>query len=515
MGLEMHVWTRGRKGAKCSAFVSLVATLAIAAVALAANASVAMALSPAVTTQPATSVAETTATLNGKVNPNGLETKIHFEYGTTTSYGSKTAEVSVGSGTTTLEKAQGLSGLKANTLYHFRIVASNADGSSQGIDRTFTTGGPPEVSNSGIEFHASGEGATLKASVDPNGHSTTYQFEYGTKSGVYTNTTPIESAGSGTTPKAVSYTVTGLTPGTWYYWRVTASYSGGKVSASESIFLSSKAPGIEYLAPSEVSAEAATLRANLETRGNSTKYFFEYGTTTSYGTKVPAVAKETKPGEMTVLASEAVSGMKSGTLYHYRVVDESLAGTHTGADRTLITKPSATLKLNSSGETLKFGAPLKVASSNFTFSNGSPTRICGETEFSGEVTQNPGAVQGVSAARMQTSGGGCSGSGLTVKYTVPTSGLAVTYSSNGFFGTIRVSKFALGATVYFGSVKIADCKYNLELTGGYELKAPLEAVALAGETEPVFAPENCPGTEWAEGTFAVTSGGPFAFVKVE
>lgn len=513
MGLEMHVRRGSRRRTRWRTLVPLIAAMAVAVVV--ANASVALALSPGVATQPATSVGETTATLNGKVNPNGLETKIYFEYGTTTSYGSKTAEVNVGSGTTTLEKAQGVSGLKPNTLYHFRIVASNADGSSQGIGRTFTTGGPPEVTNSGIEFHASGEGATLKASVDPNGHSTTYQFEYGTKSGVYTNTTPIESAGNGTTPKAVSYTITGLTPGNWYYWRVTASYSGGKVNASESSFLSSKAPGIEYLAPTEVSAEAATLRANLETRGNSTKYFFEYGTTTSYGTKVPALPKETKPGEMTVLASEAVSGLKSGTLYHYRVVAESLAGTHTGTDRTLITKPSATLKLNSSGETLKFGAPLKVASSDFTFDNGNTTRTCFETEFSGEVTQNPGAVQGVSAARMQTGGGGCAWSGLTVKYTVPTSGLAIAYSNNGLFGTMRVSKFALAAAVYFGAIKVADCKYDLELTGGYELKAPLAGVTLTGETEPVSAPENCPGAEWAEGTFAVTSGGSLAFVKVE
>ncbi|HEY8501370.1 MAG TPA: hypothetical protein VIL21_01680, partial [Solirubrobacterales bacterium] len=65
----------------------------------------ALALSPSVETLPASSVAETTATLNGKVNPNGLETKFYFEYGTTTSYGSKTAETNAGSGSSTLEKS--------------------------------------------------------------------------------------------------------------------------------------------------------------------------------------------------------------------------------------------------------------------------------------------------------------------------------------------------------------------------------------------------------------------------
>jgi hypothetical protein len=515
MGLKTHVWMARKPVARRRGARTLLATPALSVVALGATAAVAMALSPAVATQPATSVGETTATLNGKVNPNGLETKIHFEYGTTTSYGSKTAEVSVGSGPTTLEKAQGISGLKANTLYHFRIVASNADGSSQGIDRTFTTEGPPEVSNWGATLYASGEEATLKAWIDPNGHSTTYQFEYGTKSGVYTNATPVESAGSETTGKYVTYTITGLEPGTWYYWRATASYSGGKVSATESSLLSSKAPGIEYLAPSEVSSEKATLRANLDTRGNPVKYFFEYGTTTAYGTKVPALPKEVKPTESPiVLVSEAVSGLKAGTLYHYRVVAESIAGTHTGADRTFLTGTSATLKVKSTGETVKFGAPVKASSSSFAFyKEGSFARTCSETEFSGEVTQNPGVVQGVSGAKMQSSGGGCAWTGFTVKYLLPSSGLALTYTSNGVSGVMRLHKFALAATVYLEATKVAECKYNLELSGTFALGAALEGVTLSGLTEPVSTPMYCPGAETATGTFTVTSSG--ALVKAE
>jgi hypothetical protein len=95
--------------------------------------------SPFVETKPARSVSKTEALLNGVVNPNGAETKYHFEYGTTVSYGKSTAEVSVGSGTSNLEESKAVSGLTASTTYHFRIVATNSNGTSDGSDHTFTT----------------------------------------------------------------------------------------------------------------------------------------------------------------------------------------------------------------------------------------------------------------------------------------------------------------------------------------------------------------------------------------
>jgi len=86
-----------------------------------------------------TSTGETTETVSGALNPNGAETKYSFEYGTTTAYGSKTAEASAGSGTARVEESKSISGLTANTTYHFRIVATNSHGTSRGLDRTFKT----------------------------------------------------------------------------------------------------------------------------------------------------------------------------------------------------------------------------------------------------------------------------------------------------------------------------------------------------------------------------------------
>jgi hypothetical protein len=93
---------------------------------------------PAVTTNPATNVASSSVTLNGSVNPHGLSTTVRFQYGRTTSYGSHTANQTK-TGNTTQSVTRNISGLAANTKYHFRIVGTNAAGSRYGADRTFTT----------------------------------------------------------------------------------------------------------------------------------------------------------------------------------------------------------------------------------------------------------------------------------------------------------------------------------------------------------------------------------------
>ncbi|HLP20349.1 MAG TPA: T9SS type A sorting domain-containing protein, partial [Chitinophagales bacterium] len=93
-----------------------------------------------VVTTPATNVASTTATLNGTVNANGNSTAVTFEYGTTTAYGqTATATPSTVTGSTTTNVSANISGLVANTLYHFRVKGVNGGGTANGSDLTFTT----------------------------------------------------------------------------------------------------------------------------------------------------------------------------------------------------------------------------------------------------------------------------------------------------------------------------------------------------------------------------------------
>ena len=92
---------------------------------------------PVVVTNDATAISCTGATLNGSVNPNGLATTYHFEWGTTVSYGNSTATVSAGLGTTPIAVSAPITGLTGGTTYHYRVVAINNDGTTSGSDMTF------------------------------------------------------------------------------------------------------------------------------------------------------------------------------------------------------------------------------------------------------------------------------------------------------------------------------------------------------------------------------------------
>ncbi len=101
---------------------------------------------PTVVTGKASAITQTTATLNATVNPNGGEvTKCTLEYGITSGYGSiATCSASPSSGTGAVAVSVSLTGLTANTTYHFRIVTTNAGGTTMGLDETFAT--PPAPS---------------------------------------------------------------------------------------------------------------------------------------------------------------------------------------------------------------------------------------------------------------------------------------------------------------------------------------------------------------------------------
>jgi hypothetical protein len=85
---------------------------------------------------------DTAETEAASLNPEGSETKYYFEYGTSVSYGTKTAEASAGSGTSGVKETKAITGLAGGTKYDFRIVATNGDGTTYGANEAFTTAKP-------------------------------------------------------------------------------------------------------------------------------------------------------------------------------------------------------------------------------------------------------------------------------------------------------------------------------------------------------------------------------------
>ena len=107
----------------------------------------AQAVAPDARTVSANRVTYTSAILNALVNANSLSTTIIFEYGLTTSYGSSISIPGTLLGAADSFRKVNLTNLMAHKVYHFRVVATNASGTTNGEDRTFITGGVSSSNN--------------------------------------------------------------------------------------------------------------------------------------------------------------------------------------------------------------------------------------------------------------------------------------------------------------------------------------------------------------------------------
>jgi lysophospholipase L1-like esterase len=187
---------------------------------------------PSTTTDAATSTSSS-ATLNGSVNPNGLQTSYRFVWGTDRSLTNpaqidNTAPHEIAAGTFTTQPVSApLSGLSPATTYYFRVVAGNAEGETQGTIREFTTTLSPTVTTNAATFN-SATSAVLRGGANPNGYSTTAWFEYGTDPTMtsYSSTSPAQILGSGMA--VISFNAT-ISPGLYqtYYFRAVAQSSEG------------------------------------------------------------------------------------------------------------------------------------------------------------------------------------------------------------------------------------------------------------------------------------------------
>jgi phosphodiesterase/alkaline phosphatase D-like protein len=288
---------------------------------------------PVATTGSASSIAATSATLNATVDPNGRDTTYYFEYGTSSSYGTKTSSKSAGSSASPQSESASITGLQAGRTYHFRVVATSDAGTSEGKDATFATSGAPSVTTGDVTSTAP-TSATLTGSVTPNGLSTTWWFEYGTTTG-YGSKTGSHGAGSGSNATSVSLTVSNLKVGTTYHYRLVAQNSSGKTVGSDQAFSTVGAPAPVTGGAPNVGPDYAVVSGSLDTRGRSTTWWFEYGTTTGYGHSTPSKSAVTKAGTQSV--GTTLTGLTPSTTYHYRLVAKSDAGTTRGADAVLTT----------------------------------------------------------------------------------------------------------------------------------------------------------------------------------
>jgi hypothetical protein len=328
-----------------SRFRLLVLFGAAASLLLCSSAPVASAFAPLLGATSATPTSSG-ATLKATIYPYGLDTRYRFEYGTTTAYGTSVPVPEGDAGSTpypgTAQVEATISSLAANTTYHFRLVASNADGPASSGDSQFTTTGPAPTVSDEAATEISG-GFELKGTVNPNGSATSYQFEYGTTTS-YGSKVPVPegSAGSGSADVAVAQTVSGLLPNTTYHFRLVARHAGNSAATADRTFMTPPAPPsapTAVVSAPEATATGFKLKGAINPDSLATTYHFEFGTTTSYGTNLPATDASAGSGASAVPVSQEVTGLLSGTTYHYRIVASNSEGPGVSGDQAFTTPP--------------------------------------------------------------------------------------------------------------------------------------------------------------------------------
>ncbi|TSC78216.1 MAG: Uncharacterized protein G01um101429_904 [Parcubacteria group bacterium Gr01-1014_29] len=329
---------------------------------------------PLATTFSAASVSQTSAFLQGTVNPNSASTNAWFEYGTTASLGGLVGQQTVGSGASAITYSFTVSILQPGTTYYFRAVAQNGFGTSQGSVLTFTTlqsqsfGAAPFIATRSAVNIGAGQ-ALFQGSVNQNSLQTNVWFEYGT-SPSFGGTIGQQSVGSGAATIDFSFTIFGLQQGATYYYRAVAQNSSGISYGNTIIFTttgsgtgSSVAPVVATNSASAVSQTSALLQGTVNPNSASTNAWFEYGTTASLG---GLVGQQTVgSGASLITYSFVLSGLQSGITYYYRAVAQNGFGTNYG---TIVS-------FTTTGVSASAGAPFVLTSSASSVGAGSATLV--------------------------------------------------------------------------------------------------------------------------------------------
>jgi phosphodiesterase/alkaline phosphatase D-like protein len=292
-------------------------------------------------TSPASKPTGSTVTLNGSFESTGLETHYLFEYGTSESYGSSTPLTDGGSASGTTPVGEPLTGLQPNQEYHYRIVAENTLGRTEGADMSFTTAAlAPLIPGNPSASSVAAQSADLSAALNPEHTTTHYRFEYGAcpkLAGCTTvQSTPTEtSAVYGTV--GTSAEVVGLAPTTTYAYRLVAINEFGESTVgAEGTFTTTPAstPGVSTGASTVLGATSAIVFGTVEPHGVPTSYTIEAGIYKGASTQYGIVASGSAGyGDAPVPVSALLTGLQPGLTYAYQVTISSsgyiLNETHT------------------------------------------------------------------------------------------------------------------------------------------------------------------------------------------
>ncbi len=242
---------------------------------------------PSVDTLSAINIDEESATLRGRVNPNGDDTESWFEWGSGSSLNHTVAFKDLGSGTSDKNISYSLSNLNDDTRYSFRACASNSFGDLCGETLHFTTDSNDDPCNNchndngdGPNAFTDGASAVSGRYATLNGHltnisgiATIYAFQYGTNPNFLNSATTSHQTSPYFSTGNLSETLSNLSLNTTYYYRLYAANDNGTDYGEIRSFTTGATGGtttVVYNTPTASSTPGQTIVYNTTTTNTTT-----------------------------------------------------------------------------------------------------------------------------------------------------------------------------------------------------------------------------------------------------
>jgi len=291
--------------------------------------------SPSATTQPATAIGGSSATLNGNITNMGSAGSVNwsFQYGTVSGYypNETAATAKTAAGPVSFTQA----GLLSSTTYYYRVkIEAGTAGGALGAEKSFTTGLTCPTANTDIATGIGTNGTTLNGNLLSLGTaaSVNVSFQYGTSPGIYPSVTADVAKDA---PGTFNSALTGLAAGTTYYYRarVDDGTSGGVFGTEKSFLTGSTCPTATTQTATGITASGATLQGNLVSTGSA----LTVNTYLQWGTVSGVYANEATAQVLTAAAPfyAAIGSLTNGVSYYYRAkVDGGSAGGSFGAEKS-------------------------------------------------------------------------------------------------------------------------------------------------------------------------------------
>lgn len=352
-----------------------------------------------------------------------------------------------------------ITGLNAGTTYHVRACASNSVGTAYGADLSFTTlGNVPECITQPAS-NISPTGVTLNGTINANHATANVAFEYGPTIEYGQTISAVQSPVSGNSITNVYVSITGLSEGTSYHFRVKAVNSIGSDEGEDMTFTTSgQAPEATTQSPTNVNTVTATLNGSVNANHSSTVVTFEYGPTNAYGSTVTAAPSPVTGNASTVVSAD-VTGLNPGMVYHFRIKAVSSLGTDFGDDVTFTTVGQVPIAITQQASNVQ----VTTATMNGTVNaNHLPTVFSFEYGLTSRYgnTASPASNQVTGSANVGVSINlvGLTGGTIYHYRIVATNQLGTTYGEDVAFTT--------GSIISLSTNPIIEVAYNSAVGGG-------------------------------------------------